>query len=99
MVVENGVENTEKMKNAILFCKKCNKEVIPIEDKRTYGKAVANFLGFIAGAGSVYAYHKRCPYCRNVLRTKTQKTCCIIFLVIWITIVIIGTIIIGNEIL
>jgi uncharacterized OB-fold protein len=74
----------------LLFCKKCGKEVKPIKEQKTAGKRTANFFAFLIGAGAVYTYPKRCPYCNKVLRSKTQKTVGIICVIIWITITLIG---------
>ena len=89
---DNRIKPSINTKKTKIFCKKCRKEVVPYKEQKTAGKRAVNFFAFIIGAGSVYTYPKRCPYCNKVLRTKTQKTVGIICVIIWITVAIIAII-------
>ena len=62
-----------------MYCKKCEKEVIPIKDPKTLGKRVTNaiFAIFaIFAGGAAYTYPKRCPFCNKILRTKKENIVC-----------------------
>ena len=60
--------------------------------QKTLGKQGANFFLFFAGGGA-YHYHKRCPFCNKVRRTKTQKSVRIICVITMVILLIIAIII------
>ncbi len=44
------------------YCKRCKVEVMPIKTRKTAGKRIANFIGYLT-IGGIFTYPKRCPNC------------------------------------
>ncbi|MFX0034334.1 MAG: hypothetical protein ACFE9I_01680 [Candidatus Hermodarchaeota archaeon] len=71
------------------YCKRCDAEVKPIRDLKTFEKRAANVLGAILGGLPVFSYPYRCPNCGKVIRTRGQIISGIMCLAILLTIIII----------
>ncbi|MFW9867271.1 MAG: hypothetical protein ACFFEN_14335 [Candidatus Thorarchaeota archaeon] len=73
------------------YCKRCHAELKPIRDPKTAGKATANVLGEIVGAGLIYTYSLKCPQCGKVLRRRGLMICRVIFITVLLVVAVVMT--------